>query len=526
MRRDVVRSLAIACDDGGPSVQLTQSNEGMPMSKLTDILLRKRVVDTEEKSTHLNRALGKWHLTLLGIGAVIGTGIFVLTGSAAARADGAGPAIVLSFIFTAIACGLAALCYAEFASMVPVAGSAYTYAYAAFGEIFAWIIGWDLILEYAIGNVGVAIGWSGYFNSIMAELGIHIPAWLTVDPMTVHNVIASPTSYSDAVVAKVSLATASTPLAGMYFNLPAFIVVCLVTTLLSIGIKESANANNILVVLKLVMIGLFLFVGVRHVDFATHWAEFAPNGFSGILTGAALVFFAYIGFDAVSTTSEECRDPQRDVPFGMIASLFICTILYVLVAIVLTGIVPLKELNNAEPVAAALRVVGENNVATIIAFGAVLSISSVLLVLQFSQTRIFYSMSRDGLLPEKLSEVHPRFKTPIWATLLTGAMVGLPAALIDITVAAELSNIGTLFAFAMVAIGVLILRYQIPEARRLFRVPFPIIVCPACAIMCFVLMCGLPLDTWIRFFVWMAIGLFLYFCFVLPRRMKSVSDAA
>lgn len=496
------------------------------MSKLTDILLRKRVVDTEETSTHLNRTLGKWHLTLLGIGAVIGTGIFVLTGSAAARPDGAGPAIVLSFVFTAIACGLAALCYAEFASMVPVSGSAYTYAYAAFGEIFAWIIGWDLILEYAIGNVGVAIGWSGYFNSILNEVGIHMPAWLTVDPMTVHNVIANPGNYSEAVAAKVKLATESTPIAGMYFNLPAFIVVGLVTTLLSIGVKESANANNVLVLLKLCMIALFLFVGVRHVDFATHWAEFAPNGFPGILTGAALVFFAYIGFDAVSTTSEECRDPQRDVPFGMIASLAICTVLYVLVAIVLTGMVPLKELNNAEPVAAALRAVGSETAATVIAFGAVLSISSVLLVLQFSQTRIFYSMSRDGLLPSKLSQVHPRFKTPIWATLLTGAMVGFPAALVDISVAAELSNIGTLFAFAMVAIGVLILRYQVPEARRLFRVPVPIVICPLCAIMCLILMLGLPLDTWLRFFIWMGVGLSIYFCFVLPSRMKSSPDAA
>ncbi len=504
------------------------------MPKLSEVLLYKRRVDSEqEHNTDLKRTLGPWHLILLGIGAVIGTGIFVLTGTAAVGTEyraGAGPAIVLSFVFTALACGLAALCYAEFASMVPVSGSAYTYAYAAFGEIFAWIIGWDLLLEYAIGNVSVAIGWSGYFGGVLTEFGIHLPAWLLVDPMTVSQVLANPNpnEFGAAVIERVQAAAAVAPSPlgfPLYFNLPAFGAVMFVTGLLVVGVKESANANAFLVVLKLAMIGLFIYVGAKHVDFETHWATFAPNGFKGILTGAALVFFAYIGFDAISTTSEECRNPQRDVPIAMLVSLAICTVLYVIVSAILTGMVPLAELNNNKPVAAALSAVGEHNVAMIISLGAVVSISSVLLVLQFGQTRILYAMSRDGLLPKKLSEVSPRFHTPVWATLLGGIVVGIPAALMDISIAAELTNIGTLFAFAMVALGVIVLRYREPDAKRPFRVPAAWFVCPACALMCFTLMTGLPIGTWIRFAVWMAVGVSLYLLLIAPRRLRSLQAA-
>lgn len=502
------------------------------MPKLSDVLLFKRQVNSEqEPSSDLKRTLGPWQLTLLGIGAVIGTGIFVLTGTAAVGTElraGAGPAIVLSFVFTALACGLAALCYAEFASMVPVSGSAYTYAYAAFGEIFAWIIGWDLLLEYAIGNVSVAIGWSGYFAGVLTEFGIHLPVWLTVDPMTVRHVLAHPDSFSPEMVAKIQQAVATAPDLGfqLFFNLPAFGAVMFITALLVVGVRESANANAVLVALKLVMIGLFIYVGAQHVDFDTYWADFAPNGFKGILTGAALVFFAYIGFDAISTTSEECRNPQRDVPFAMLASLSVCTILYVIVSAILTGMVPLQALNNAKPVAAALSAVGEHNIAMVISLGAVVSISSVLLVLQFGQTRILYAMSRDGLLPKKLSEVHPKFHTPVWATLLGGIVVGIPAALMDISIAAELTNIGTLFAFSMVALGVLVLRIREPDIKRPFRVPLIWLVSPACAIMCFTLMCGLPWDTWLRFAVWMGVGIILYMLFIAPRRLALMREAA
>ncbi len=501
------------------------------MPRLNEILLRKLEVHSESHESQLSRVLGPWQLTFLGVGAIIGTGIFVQTGTAAVGTDGrlgAGPAIVVSYIITALACVLAALCYAEFAAMVPVSGSAYTYAYASFGEIFAWIIGWDLILEYAIGNVGVAIGWSGYFDGVLRELGINLPAWLTVDPLTVQNVLASPDSYSKDMVAMVQSAVQTAPNLGfdIFFNLPAFFVVAFVTCLLMLGIRESARANFVLVLLKFFMIALFVFIGIKHVDFATHWQSFAPNGFQGILSGAAIVFFAYIGFDAISTTSEECKNPQRDVPFGMLASLAICAVLYVLVATVLTGMVPLNDLNNEEPVAAALRSVNENWAATVISFGAILAMFSVLLVLQFGQTRIFYAMSRDGLFPKVFSQVSPRFKTPVWATVISGFMVGIPAGLIDISWAADLTSLGTLFAFGMVAIGVLVLRYRMPQARRSFRVPFAEVICPLCAGACLVLMLSLPSDAWIRFFIWMAIGLVLYFSIIVRKRWKEISNDA
>jgi APA family basic amino acid/polyamine antiporter len=480
----------------------------------------------------LKRTLGPLQLTMLGIGAIIGTGIFVLTGTAAAGGAshvGAGPAIVISFLVVAVACGLAALCYAEFASMIPIAGSAYTYAYASFGELMAWIIGWDLVLEYAVGNIAVAIGWSGYFVEFLRYFGLSFPAWLAIDPITASHAAADST-HSMAAIAQQAYATAPDIGFPLIVNLPAMLVTFLVTALLVYGIRESANLNTGLVFLKLGLIALFLFVGIQHVDFGAFWAgtttvvtaeggvaqtvsKFNPTGWSGIMTGAALIFFAYIGFDAVSTTAEEAKNPQRDLPLGMIASLVVCTILYIAVATVLTAMVPLQTLANAHPVAAALTAVGEPEVATIISLGASMAIISVLLVMQYGQTRIFYSMSRDGLLPKAFSRVHPRFQTPAFATILTGLIVAIPAGLIDIAVAAELSNIGTLFAFVLVAGGVLILRYKDPDRHRGFRVKFVWPVAVGCMLICFYLMASLTLVTWERFGIWLAIGLVIYFLY-------------
>ena len=417
---------------------------------MANLFIKKPVNEVPDNG--LKRVLGPVALTMLGIGAIIGTGIFVLTGTAAAGDAGhlgAGPAIVISFLITAVACGLAALCYAEFASMVPAAGSAYTYAYASFGELVAWIIGWDLILEYLVGNIAVAIGWSSYFANLLEYVGITLPSWLQMDPLSANKMAAGGGEFTAQQVALAQEALASAPNLGfpLIINLPAMLVVLLVTCLLVYGIKESANVNTGLVFLKIGLIAVFLYVGAKYVDFDTNWKDFAPNGFSGISTGAALIFFAYIGFDAVSTTAEEAKNPQRDLPIGMIASLVICTILYIAVACVLTGMVPLATLRNAKPVAAALEAVGEQNVATFISLGAVLSISSVLVVMQMAQTRIFFAMSRDGLLPKKLSSVNTKFGTPVFCTIMTGILVAIPAGLLDISAAAELTNIGTLFAF-------------------------------------------------------------------------------
>ncbi len=469
-----------------------------------ELYRRKSVVENAESGPQLKRVLGPLQLTMLGVGAVIGTGIFVLTGTAAAGGHGhvgAGPALMVSFVVTGIACGLAALCYAEFASMLPVAGSAYTYAYATFGELVAWIIGWDLILEYAVGNVAVAIGWSGYFQGLLYAWGWALPRWLGMDPIT-----ASHTAPEVFAAAPHVLGI------PIVINLPAVVIVLLITLLLVVGIQESARANTVLVMIKLAMIALFIFVGVQHIEPA-NYRPFAPNGWGGIMTGAALIFFAYIGFDAVSTTAEEAKDPQRTLPIGIISSLIVCTILYIVVTVVLTGIIPTSLLNNPEPVAAALRYVGADWAASIISAGAILSISSVLLVMQLGQSRIFFAMSRDGLLPARMGRVHPRFHTPVAPTIATGVLVAFAAGLIDISAAAELTNIGTLFAFIIVAGGVWFLRILEPDRPRRFRVPLVPFVPIATIAICFYLTLGLPVVTWERFGIWLALGLLVYFLY-------------
>lgn len=498
----------------------------------TSIFVRKSVADAEREVSHaggLKRTLGKWHLTALGVGATIGAGIFATTGTAivgdAAR-PGAGPAIVFSFLLTAIACGFAALCYAEFAAMVPIAGSAYTYAYTSIGEFIAWIIGWDLIVEYAVGNIGVAIGWSGHFRELMTHFGVHIPAWLTTDYRSAHDAfVAVGAGATDAGTQALAAAWTNAPHVGslpVIFNLPAFAVVALITVILVIGIKESANSNNAMVILKIGIIIFFLCVGAflirpeNYTNPAT--GGFAPNGFKGVSAAAAIIFFSYIGFDAVSTAAEEAENPARDMPFGIIMSLIICTVLYILLSIVMTGIAPWQQLGTPEPMITALQFAqGPPKLLTfsrfIIALGAVAAMGSVLLVFQLGQPRIFYSMSRDGLLPKAFSKVHPKYRTPYVGTILTGLFVATFAAFANIAEVVDLTNIGTLFAFVLVSAGVIFLRRTEPDRHRPFRVPgvpyTPIISILAC----FYLMVQLPAVTWIRFGIWLAVGLVFYFLY-------------
>lgn len=484
-------------------------------------------IHSEASESKLKRSLGVFDLTMMGIGAIIGTGIFVLTGEAAAGTEhalGAGPALTISFIITGIACAFAALCYAEFASMVPISGSAYTYAYSSFGELIAWIIGWDLILEYAVGNVAVAIGWSGYFKSLLDGFGWHMPGWMCGPAGT--DMVQLPsgvwTPLTDTIREQYASVLASLEHTTSIMNFPAFVITAAVTILLIIGIRESARVNAVLVVVKLGLIALFVGFGISHFNAAENWSNFAPNGFHGILTGAALVFFAYVGFDAVSTTAEEAKNPQRDLPRGMIYSLIICTILYVVVAALMTGMVPLDILSNEKPVAAALNAVGENKVALIISAGITFTMPTVLLVMQLGQIRVLYSMSRDGLLGKGFARIHHRFQTPVYATILVGLFVGLLAATIDIGAAAELTNIGTLFAFILVAGGIWILRKKQPDLPRKFKVPAYQLICTLCVLTCGGLMVALPLMTWVRFVVWMALGFIIYFLY--SRRNSNLNQ--
>lgn len=501
--------------------------------------LDRLIGDTQDPSHQLKRTLGPVQLTALGIGAIIGAGIFSTVGTAAAGgADhlGAGPAVALSFVLTAIACAFAALCYAEFAAMVPVSGSAYTYAYATLGELIAWIIGWDLILEYAIGNIAVAVSWSGYFQELLNGLGLAIPKWIGIDyrsaAQAAGQLAATQAAGGDVqalgpVVLKAADAFARAPhLAGIpiILDLPAFLIVAFITWVLVRGIRESAWMNTSMVVLKLVIIGFFIIVGAYYVK-PEHWTPFAPNGFKGVSSAAAIIFFAYIGFDAVSTAAEETKNPQRDMPIAMMASLGICTVIYIVVALVLTGMLDWKQLGTAEPLATAFSALGMNWASGIISLGAVFATTSVLIVFQLGQPRIFFSMARDGLLPAWAAKVHPKFRTPHVTTILTGAFVAVFATLLNINEVVELTNIGTLFAFVLVSIGIVVLRRIDPNRHRPFRAPLvpwvPLFSC----LMCGYLMWQLPTRTWERFFIWLAIGMVIYFAYGIRHSVLRKANA-
>jgi len=464
-----------------------------------------------EHAGGLKRALGAGDLIMLGIGAVIGAGIFGAIGTAAAGQydaagnlvrSGAGPALVLSFLLLGVCCGLAGLCYAELASMIPQAGSAYAYTYATLGEFVAWIIGWDLILEYAVGNVAVAISWGDYFKSLLGSFGVDLPVWLTTGYRTA---LLSP----DPAVH--GLLDTAPHLFGIpiLINVPAFAIVGLITWLLLLGVRESATANNIMVTIKLLVIGLFIIAGLTHINTA-NYQPFAPNGFRGVHQGAAIVFFAYIGFDAISTAAEETKNPQRNLPLGILGGLAICTVIYVIVGAVLTGMVPYTELGVADPLAKALNSAGFTTVGWIVALGAIISMAAVLLVFQYGQPRIFFAMARDGLLPQWAAKLHPKYRVPHITTLITGIFVAVWSLIGDAGETYNLTNIGTLFAFALVCVGVLVLRYTDPNRPRPFRVPWVWPVAVAGAVLCVAVMVGLPGETWVRFGVWLGLGLILY----------------
>jgi len=471
-----------------------------------NLLRRKSVTQLQADALtdqRLKRALGATNLTALGIGAIIGTGIFVLTGTVAAQ--NAGPAVILSFVLAGVASIFAALCYSEFASLVPMAGSAYTYGYATLGELFAWIIGWDLILEYALGAVTVSIGWSGYVVSFLHDIGIQIPAELSAARGTL-----------------VTLADGTQVTA--IFNLPAVIIIAIVTLLLVVGIRESANVNNVIVFVKVAVVLLFIFGAVHAVNPA-NWHPFIPPstgvrghfGWSGVTQGAGIVFFAYIGFDAVSTAAQEAKNPQRDMPIGIIGSLLICTVLYIAVSAVATGIVPYLQLDVPDPIAVAADHAGLGWMSAAIKLGAIAGLSSVILVMLLGQSRIFWTMADDGLLPKFVSRVHPKFRTPWITTILTGIVVAFFAALFTVREAGSLVSIGTLLAFVIVSIGVLVLRIREPHLPRTFKTPAVWVVAPLGALSALYLMIALPWRTWERLIIWFVIGMFVYFFYGVRR---------
>lgn len=481
----------------------------------------------------LKKVLGPFELILFGVGVIIGAGIFATIGTAAAgdaARPGAGPALIISFAMTAVACGFAALCYAEFASLVPISGSAYTYSYATFGELIAWIIGWDLMLEYCVGSIAVSISWSGYFNNLLQNLGIHLPSWSTIDYrgamqgfQKASELLASgmPLASLEPALQKAWQAVHGAPhILGFHFicNLPASLIVLLLTIILIRGIKESSRFNIVIVTIKLLVLGFFIALGAFYIK-PENWVPFAPNGFAGIKAGAAIAFFAYIGFDCVSTAAEETRNPKRDMPIGIIGSLIICTIIYMLVAAVFTGIVPFSLLQSslahqkAEPLALAMQHINLGWAAIIVAFGSIAAQIAVLLVLQMGQSRIFFSMSRDGLLPSAFSKVHKKFKTPHVATMITGGIIAFVAAFTNIDEMVDLTNIGTLFAFVLVCFGIIILRVKEPHRPRAFKVPLNPLIPLLGVASCIFLMTGLPGITWIRFILWMILGLIVYFLY-------------
>ena len=471
-----------------------------------NLLRRKSVTQLQADALtdqRLKRALGATNLTALGIGAIIGTGIFVLTGTVAAQ--NAGPAVVLSFVLAGVASIFAALCYSEFASLVPMAGSAYTYGYATLGELFAWIIGWDLILEYALGAVTVSIGWSGYVVSFLRDIGINIPPALSAARGTL-----------------ITLADGTQVTA--IFNLPAVIIIAIVTLLLVIGIRESANVNNVIVFVKVAVVLLFIF-GAVHAINPANWHPFIPPstgvrghfGWSGVTQGAGIVFFAYIGFDAVSTAAQEAKNPQRDMPIGIIGSLLICTVLYIAVSAVATGIVPYLQLDVPDPIAVAADHAGLGWMSAAIKLGAIAGLSSVILVMLLGQSRIFWTMADDGLLPQFVSRVHPKFRTPWITTILTGIVVAFFAALFTVREAGSLVSIGTLLAFVIVSIGVLVLRIREPHLPRTFKTPAVWVVAPLGALSALYLMIALPWRTWERLIIWFVIGMVIYFFYGVRR---------
>ncbi|PZR37704.1 MAG: amino acid transporter [Azospira oryzae] len=522
----------------------------------------------ETHGTHLNKVLNVRDLTFMGIAAVIGAGIFSTIGQASYNG---GPGVIFLFMITAVTCGFTALCYAEFASRIPVSGSAYTYSYVSFGELAAWIIGWALILEYAIGNVVVSISWSSYFSNLLEGVGIHMPAWLGTDPVTAEN------AFDTAVAAGADtsqFAWATAPLvAGHRFiiNLPAFVIVVLITLLAYVGIRESKKSANFMVIMKLVVLAIIVAIGVFYIN-TDNWNPMMPNGFSGVLKGVSAIFFAYIGFDAISTTAEECANPQRDLPRGMIYSLVICTVIYVIVTLVITGMVNYSEFNNVvDPLAYVFEKIHLSKIGFFISVSAVVAATSVLLVFQLGQPRIWMSMSRDGLLPKRFSKIHPKYHTPAFATIITGVIVGIPALFVESALMTDLTSIGTLFAFVLVCGGVLMLpKDETPNTTKRFRLPYingrfivPVLfavfvygfservenaflnlsneshqevlfslfiiaatiitafsvikslsLIPVLGMLCCLyLMIEIPVRSWIAFFAWMAIGLIIYFSY-------------
>jgi APA family basic amino acid/polyamine antiporter len=471
-------------------------------------LLRAEAAESEHS---LRRALSALDLVSLGIGAIVGAGIFVLSGVAAQHT---GPALVLSVILSGVGCAFAGLCYAEFSSMIPIAGSAYTYAYATIGEFLAWIIGWDLILEYAVGATTVSIGWSGYVVSILQKnLHIPFPAELAGSPW-------QPITLADGTVVH------------PYFNLPAFFIIGLIATLLIVGIKESANFNTLIVLIKVGVVLLFIFVGALYVNRA-NWHPFLPAnngsfgefGFSGVLRGAGIIFFAYIGFDAVSTAAQEARHPERDMPIGILGSLAICTVLYIAVVMVMTGVIHFTDLNVPDPLAVAIDATPAHWwLSPIVKIGAILGTTAVILVMLLGQTRVFYSMAHDGLLPKAFGTIHDRFRTPYISTALTGVCVALAGGLIPISIVGQLVSIGTLLAFVIVSASVMVMRKAHPEIPRPFRTPLVWLVAPLSIVVCGAQMIGLPEDTWIRLIVWLIIGQVIYFAY--SRRHSIINAAA
>jgi APA family basic amino acid/polyamine antiporter len=512
-----------------------------------NLFRRKSVTDLQAEALtdqSLHRALGPVNLTALGVGAIIGTGIFVLTGTVAAQ--NAGPAVVLSFVLAGLASIFAALCYSEFASLVPMAGSAYTYGYATLGELFAWIIGWDLILEYAVGAITVAVGWSGYVVSFLRDFGIVVPPQLSAARGT--ELIDLPVALAAGLKMKAGWTAFSTGLAEQIhalgtdpaalshvtaiFNLPAVIIIFVVTTLLVVGIKESANFNNVIVMVKVAVVLLFI-AGAAKAIHTANWHPFIPPnagqsghfGWSGIMTGAGIVFFAYIGFDAVSTAAQEAKNPQRDMPIGIIGSLLICTVLYIAVSAIATGVVPYTQLDVPDPIAVAADRAGMGWMGKLIKLGAIAGLSSVILVMLLGQSRVFYSMARDGLLPPIVSQVHPRFRTPWITSIITGLGVAFFSAVFSVREAGSLCSIGTLLAFVIVSAGVLVLRVREPNLPRRFTTPAVWFVAPAGALSAIVLMSALPLKTWKRLIVWFVIGMVVYFSYGVRRSKLAPAKA-